>query len=274
MPIVITPNPPSTSLTPTQGIQLASDFVGPLPTGSQFVVTVSADSEGARPASREFIPTTLPFVTYQYLSRRATNAGLNVLVAGQNAFIVAQLVDNRGVALDSGTRQVTWDPTSGLPMQIAYNRSQDQSDTHGALTQEQSTQLLETWESSAQVISVDSTIPSTSGPGLPGQVISAQLPLPVFGLIVRVTSLPPDIVLGTPDQDYAFPSLAVATIFRGSDIWMRVPVHTTSKMIPLFSDLITAAVATITAATWLADMSYQVAFREGVAGEVIEMRFP
>jgi len=78
----------------------------------------------------------------------------------------------------------------------------------------------------------------------------------------------------TPDGDYWVKTLAVVRIFRGSDLWMRVPIHTSDKIVPLTGEGFAAAVVEVLTNLWLLNMSVQVSFLEGVLGEVFLMHFP
>ena len=276
MPILISPFPPGPlSAGPGVSLHLSSDLVGPIPNDTQWQLSVYANTELGDNGKilEEHKSAVLPLLidwTLQVpeqgktsIQRPATpDTGVQVLVDLRSPSL--------GHQDTSDFTPATW---TNQRLGVQAERLQ-QSVVGQGLNVEQSQQLLETWQSTFPAIAVDSTIPSTSGPSLPGGVISNNLPLPCFGLIVNVTTIDPAIASTTPDGVYFFPALAVATFFRGSDIWMRVPVHLPSKIIPLFTDAIVAAVATVTAATWILDMTYQVSFRDGCAGTVTEMRFP
>lgn len=187
---------------------------------------------------------------------------------GDIRLTVTLFQDSGGVVvLDQGSGTFKFNGTGGLAGLI---KQQGQ----GGFTENDRAQQQLIFDATVPTISVDTTVPITKPPSPPGGVTSAQLPLPIFGLIIRITSVPSDIVSTTPDGDYFFPSLAVATIFRDTDVWLRVPVHTPSKVIPLFGENIQAAVANALALHWIAAMTYQVSFRDGVSGTVTEMHFP
>lgn len=273
MPITINPQNPGNLIGPGLVVRAQSSLIGPLPTTTvwDFQINTPADEQLVYKC-RILSQGNPTFLTLQIPnSAKQSETSPTIAVPENNSVTINVNVQEAGAgpADDTGTTTAVWSNTAGLTEMIKQTVG-----TQGGLTPELATQIDETWQSTAQVIAVDSTVPATGPGSLPGGVISAVMPVPIFGIIVRITQLPDDLVASTPDGDYFFPSLAVARIFRGSDLWMRVPVHTSSKMIPLFGDVITAAVATITAATWLAQMSYQVSFREGVAGTVTEMRFP
>lgn len=276
MPVVITPSSPGRLFGPGLEINLVSDTTAVVPSTAVWQVQVNEIVEVGPGrilhALQWRVPSKDTFVTwYGGDSHQTDQAYGQAVTAGTTVRISAQLTESAstGTVIDQGQADVTFEPTAGLADVVVQQGGKGQG-----LTQEQSQQLLETWSSTAQVISIDSTVQVSGGTHPPGSVVSADLPVPVFGLIIRITEVPDDISFITADGAYSVAGLAVVNIFRGSDVWMRVPIHTQSKVISLFSDVVTAAVATVIPATWLLRMSYQVAFREGVGGEVIEMRFP
>lgn len=273
MTITFTPQQPANRFGPGLAWRLESSLPGPFPTTAVWTLQVNTPSDLLNVAFFQLHQTSpIVFITpgitkdwgipdwSQHVVTEEASVQLNATVQLSGA----------GPADDTGAHPTTWSNTAGLPALLQHTVA---SSGEG-LTAEQSQQLLETWQGTAPVIAVDTTVPVTSPPSIPGGVVSGTLPVPIFGLIVNIDQVPPQLVPNTPDGDYWVPSLAVVRIYRGSDVWMRVPIHTSSKMVPLFTDVVTAAVATLTAATWLARMTYQVAFREGVVGRVTEMRFP
>jgi hypothetical protein len=171
--------------------------------------------------------------------------------------------------IDSGSATYTWTPESNVAMTAPIV-----AQGGGGLTAEQSLQLSEihAYQVSDQVLDLLTLVELTNGPS--SGPINAQLPSPIFGIIVRLTAVPLDIVLDTPDLDYSVKTLAVVRVFRGSDLWMRVPIHTTNKIIPLEGEGIVSAIATAFLQPWLLNMSIQVTFLEGVLGQVFVMRLP
>lgn len=170
--------------------------------------------------------------------------------------------------IDTGQGTAVFEPTVGLAEVVKANQGT------GGFTENDRALQQQIGEATIPTINIDTTVPIVSAPSLPGGTVSAVMPLPLFGLIVRISSIPTDISPGTPDGDYFFPSLAVVRIFRDADLWLRVPVHTSTKVIPLFGENIQAAVANALALNWIAAMTYQVSFGPGVVGTVTEMHFP
>ena len=273
MPITFTPQQQSGRFGPGLAWRFDSSLPGPFPSSAIWTLQLNTVSDNQLVSFQQLQATSPTVFLTPGISTGWTTQDFSQHVAHDETQVNLQAtvqLSGAGPADDTGTTSVPWSNTDGIPALLQHTVAQPGQ----GLTTEQSTQLQETWNSTAQVISVDSTVPLVHPPAPPGQTISAVMPVPIFGLIVRLTAIDPLLVAGTPDDNYYTPGLAVATIFRGADIWMRVPVHTPTKMIPLFGDVVTAAVATITAATWLANMSYQVSFRAGCAGQVVEMRFP
>lgn len=273
MPVVVTVPAPPGPISPGANMQWSTDFIGPFVDDNILRVSITADADGLQAMMGCVLQVgqqrsgSIPFLT----SRTTQwSVGEHAAPTGSTVFVRLSLESPTQGQVDSGTTQMQWAPESGQAL-VTQNLA---AGAGQGLTTEEATQLARVDASVSVAITVDSTVPISSGIHPPGAFVEAQLPVPVFGLIVRITEIPEGLQAQTPDGVYFVKTLAVVSIFRGSDLWMRVPIHTPTKMVPLFTDVVTAAVATLTAATWIANMSYQVAFGEGVAGEVVEMRFP
>jgi hypothetical protein len=218
------------------------------------------------------VPTTLTqgqFVLWD--SKEAQWAsGQFALATGQPVHVQTQLVEGgSGTHVDSGTTSYVWQPSSQVGLLV-----QGSTSTGGGLTTEQAQQLTQVHEASfpSQLVDQLTLLPLTSGPT--GGFVGAQLPNPTFGVIVRIANVPAELVPNTPDGDYWVTSLAVVRVFRGSDLWKRVPIHTSSKLVELLDESIVAGITAITATQWLLNMTVQVTFRAGVTGEVFLMKVP
>lgn len=261
-------------MTPGGGIQAQTDFIGPLPTGSTWEVHLLA----ASPSEQEIWTTTFGsqqhVVQFTLLTTNgdvAASSGLYVPANGEQTRIRVNL-DTPSGQIDTGVVTAPWDTTRGLGIQ---SQEQRQSSITGGLTPIEAQQLQETHESTALNQLVDAlTLQNLTPAGPSSGPINAFLPQPIFGVIVRIANVPVDLIPDTPDGDYWFPSLAVVRIFRGSDLWMRVPIHTSSKIIPLLNEGVVAAVSTAIANISILNLSLQVTFRAGVTGSVFLMNFP
>ena len=107
-----------------------------------------------------------------------------------------------------------------------------------------------------------------------GGFVNAQLPNPCWGVIVRLAEVPEELQPQTPDGDYWVKTLAVIRIFRGADMWQRIPIHTSSKLYSLLDASIVAGITGVTATQWFLDLSVQVSFLPGVTGKVFLMLLP
>lgn len=179
--------------------------------------------------------------------------------------VTAQVRDSSQTTVDQIAVPATWDLTSGVPTLQLLTRPTQGS---GGFTDSDRALLQQTQQATVPSVQVDDFLTSEITHGPQGGVAAAQLGAWVFAIIVRITGIPPELVAGTPDQDYFFPSLAVIRVFRGTDIWLRVPVHTSSKYLNLANEGIEAAVTSILPVQWLLQMSVQVAFGPGVTGQV------
>lgn len=200
--------------------------------------------------------------------------------------------------LDSGTFTVTWDARTGLGMQ-ALKIAQQQS-AAGGLTPAQQTQLTTTESNTSTLI--DNTTVSitdasgtttpfsigeilgtkslsdlttteiTSGPT--GSPVTRFLTAFVFGIIVRITAVPPTLTPQTPDGDYWLASLAVVRIRHGTDLFLRRPVHTSSAIISWDRGIYQIATQAIETAVWPSGMALEVDWAPGVEGQVFLMLSP
>ena len=107
-----------------------------------------------------------------------------------------------------------------------------------------------------------------------GGTVSASLPGVHTGILVRIATIPPELISNTADHNYFTPGLAVISLFRGSDLWHRVPVHTSSKLYYWFDENLVTAAAILTLTQWMLNLSVQVAFRQGVTGEAFLLTLP
>lgn len=273
MPVLIAPVGGGVVFGPGTKLNLQSDFIGPLPSGTKFVIDVGATGSEGIQAIHQVVPTQLPFTSTILADPAAQGLilGPATYEDGRPITVSAVLRDPSDVAIDGGSQTGTWNNTRGLQV---FLPEYTEGGGGTGLTPIQAQQLDETHASTFPTELVDELTLTelTSGPS--GGFVDAALPNAIFGVIVRIATVPPDLHVGTPDGNYWTRTLAVVRIYRGSDLWMRVPIHTSSKIVPLFGDVITAAVTTLTRTVWIIDMSVQVSFLEGVTGRVYLMRFP
>jgi hypothetical protein len=196
---------------------------------------------------------------------------VNVPKDGDQMLVQVVLYDSSQNVIDNGQATIPWSTTAGIGRQQFLQPT----DTGGGLTPQESQQLQQTHDSTWPQFVVDSLTlaPVTSGPT--GNPVAANLTSPVFGVIVRLANVPADLKAQTPDGDYWIPTLAVVRIYRGSDMWLRIPIHTSSKLINLWVEGLALGLAdAVLNAGWLLNLTLQCWFREGVTGEVFLMRVP
>ena len=272
MPIVVVPTQPGNVFTPGGMVSGTTDFIGPLPTDTFWRWTLFADDGEVNAVWVARFQTQNHHDFHRLLTPAPgldTQLTDQVPAEGTSVRVLAELVSN-GNVIDSGAQVSPWSSTAGLGVQAFVQ----ESTTGGGLTPEQGLLLQETHDATfpSQLIDTLTLLPLTSGPT--GEFVGAQLPNPTFGVIVRIANVPLELVPNTPDGDYWVPSLAVVRIFRGADLWKRVPVHTSSKLVELLDESIVAGITAITATQWLLNMTVQVTFREGVTGEVFLLKVP
>lgn len=274
MPITITLPKPDAVIAPWSFISLASTFIGPLPVGSGYNVYFYTGTEpqpGQNVGLTTRINTQTTGVGFQVgLPSTGVTVNNDTSIAWRPSTpikVTAILQDNVGSTLDSGTVPGEWQPTSQI-------LAEPKSTTGGGLTQDQALELSETHAATFPEISLDALLLTQLTSGPTGQPVNANLPAWIWGVIVRIANVPADLVVNTPDGDYWTATLCVVRIFRGQDLWLRVPVHTSSKMIALTGEGIASFVTTVLTGQWILDMTLQVTWRPGVTGQVFLMRTP
>lgn len=273
MPITLTPAPPANALGPGLLFTLQSGFIGPLPTGSTWTLLLFADTTSeVQFQTQVFESQSNPTHQFLQLPGSQTTFAQGQPTAQATIGWEALLENAQSTVLDQGTGSVKWDPTLGLGTQI--QNIQTGTSTGGGLTDAQAVELSQTQASTFPTLLVDQLLLQELSNGPTSGPVNASLVHFSFGVIVRISHVPPDLVADTPDGDYWFPSLAVVRVFRGADLWLRVPVHTSSKMIPFSEQNVVAGLAQVTGTLWLLNMSVQVTFRTGVQGQVFNMLFP
>lgn len=273
MPITITLPTPGNVIAPFGGFQAQSDFIGPLPSGTVWRVLVAPDLEpthGTATLEMQLPATSVSLgAQFQPIGQDARNVwrSLEIVADGTTAHVLVELVQPGEVVIDSGTASGPWQSTAALQLQPTTNSS-------GGFTDADRTVAAQTNFSSFTEKTYDSLTLTelTSGPS--GGPVNAVLDNPTFGVIVRLANVPAELQPQTPDGDYWVTTLAVVRIFRGADLMMRVPIHTSSKIVNLYTDFILAAVTQALATQWILNLSVQVTFHTGVTGQVFLQRFP
>lgn len=273
MPITITPFSPGGLFGPGLGVQLQSDFIGPLPSTAFWSLDVTPPaSEAVIHGWRQQSNSNPTFFTWWDASPSVTERTTGLSVAENSAIAaVAKLFQSNDLSqqLDQGNATGTFTGTAGLSETVITHQGKGQG-----LTAEQSTQLQQINANTVVSELMDKFTLTEISRGPQGGVVGAQLPFAVFGVIVRIASVPDTLIPNTPDGDYWVPSLAVVRVFRAADLWLRVPIHTSSKMVPFWTENVFVGITAATLSEWLLQMTVQVSFREGVTGQVFLMDLP
>lgn len=250
-----------------------SDFVGPLLTGSHMSFTWFADPEETQRISSQSLQVSAPSATIYLLTHLTTtpSVGFDLPAEGASTALRVTLNDPSGNRLDTGVALAPFSGTVGVGAQAAI---QHQVGTQGGLTDEQSLQLSETHAASFTDQLIDNVTLTNLTPVPSAGPVNANLLDTTFGVIVRLTTIPPELVPVTPDESYWVKTLCVVRIFRGTDLWKRYPIHTESRLISFLDESVVASVSALTATQWLLNMTMQVTFLPGVTGQVFLMRFP
>lgn len=251
MPITITlPQASGSWIGPGATVLVQSDFTGPLPADTQWDYHVHLGSD-ATPVWEEFVfrnqnPDSNVIMVKD--ARKSSGRTQDQPVDEQPVRLVVELRTSSGV-LDQGSVDTTWSTTRGLGQQ-SFLQPQVQA-AEGFTAQDRV--LLQATESRSQLLGElgDLVIQTASGPvnTTLGAIFSRktldQLTLqeltsgetcdPVrvtvsgtwfHAIIVRTTTIAPDLVAKTPDHEWYFPDLAVLRVFRGADLEFRRGIHT------------------------------------------------
>lgn len=269
MPIVVTYPPSGAPFGPGFLIQFNTTTIGPFQDPSWRVIWTPDDGFDGEVLNWTY-STADPHAVFTEFWQQRGQVPLQTAHAkqGTTGHLVVSLFS---AAIESETITVPVQAEWLIGNQFQLGQATQES---GALTPTQAQQLEQTHESTYPAVSLDALTLSELTAGPQGGVVAAQLALWIFGVIVRIATVPPEFRVDTADGDYWVRSLAVVRIYRGSDLWKRVPVHTSSKMISFVDEGLIVAVASITTLQWLAQISIQVSFAEGVTGRVFLMRAP
>lgn len=274
MPITITPTAPGNIFTPGGVVYISSDFIGPQPSGSFWTWTLGDSAhEGSSILGGRMDWTSNDWSLRLFVPQSSLSSQQNTgaaMPSNATAKLVVELRDPNGTVIDQGSQTAPWDPTTGLPGQLLDKGG----GTSGGLTPEQAAQLAETHQATFPE-SLTDNLTTQLLPGDPNTgYVGVNLTRPVFGIIIRMTEIAPDLTPDTPDGDYWFTSLAIVRIYRGQDLWIRAPIHTSSKLINLWSEGLFMGLVGLVGTAWLLNLTLQVTFRPGCNGTVYAMIVP
>jgi len=274
MPITITTPVPPGAISPGMSFHWKSDFIGPTPGDLGLRVSITADPDGTQVMMGTFKGSLgdLREGDLEIVGRTEQwSSGEFAAGPGATVHVILSLESQSLGQVDTGNVGMVWQPSSGQAIV-----TQEHVGTSGSgLTPLQSQQLQQAQQATWPQHLVDQLTLQALGTGSSGSPVAGNLTTPVFGVIVRLTSIPAELQPQTPDGIYWVKTLASVLIFRGSDIWLRVPIHTPSKLINLWVEGIALGLAdAVLAAGWLLNLTIQVFFLEGVEGEVFLMRVP
>jgi hypothetical protein len=291
MPITFTPLGPSpAAIGWGMSFTVSSDFIGPLPTGSFFDVVISTDSEGANPIVQVGFNTntTTPSPKQLTIHNSGMLFGNSSATVGQTVHVITQLVQSGTTVVDSGATTMPWVNSSSDNVQLL----QDGSHAGDGLTSTQAAQLATVVDNTqttqevggvtttisvgeqlaAKSIDALTTVEITSGPT--SDPVTHNLAVWTQAVLVTITGIAPIDVPQTPDQDYFLRDLAVLRIFHGGNLSMRVPIHTSSRIVDLHTDRLNTIVTAVEVALWPPAVTLEVDFARGVTGQVFLLLLP
>jgi hypothetical protein len=273
VPITINLPQPLNGVAPGLSFKWQSDFIGPLPTGTNINVELL-----------EAPPGELGFFTY--LQPTQVNQGIVNLMMGGTLFVAdtawphdgdqvllrLRLEEPGHTVLDFGDLITTWHETAGLGVQ--GNAAIASGGQTGSFTEEDRATLQVTAAWAALDTFITSLILEDMGTAPPGGQLAAQLPEWRYGIIVRLTAIPADLIPTGPDQDYWVKTLASVRIFRGTDILHRIPIHRSSQIIPFEGNGMILQFPAVSLDLWAPGLTVEVDFLPGVAGQAFLMKLP
>jgi hypothetical protein len=300
VPITITPLGPGGFFGPGISLNLSTDFIGPFPTGTQWLLHVGNDPEFRQNMLTYGFPWTktaqvvTPITEVQSTVDSTLGDGA---VAGSSIHIEAQILEPPATVVDSGSTTLKWDPTSGLPQVIQALQS---GTVQGGFT-ETDRQTIDTTQQISQAIQAGIQVAMQLGGTLVnipvGQVLTSHLLnflqdrnlsggvtcLPVrydaslnalYGVTVRIDSWPAEVMFRTPDGQYSFKDLAVLQIWRGGALLERHGIHTTSHTVSPLPGLPFPWLTAFAAPLQPPDYHIFVDWLDGVCGELIGQALP
>lgn len=304
MPITVTLPTPYAFLGPGAAIQWSSSLIGPLPTGSQFRLSIDGENEFLHNHYQYVIPTSIPLGAIQI--GQTAIPGTNVIASGQysiqpghTAYLQITLEEPgtpSPVVVDTGTTSAPWDPQANIEGFIVERLAE--SAGHGVSTAI-SSQItdIQTRVTDAQaavkasVTTAAGVVTQTVGQILSGKTLdlltldeltSGPTSDPVrvsfsgfyFGVIVRTTTIPYAWQPIGPDQQWYPADLAVCRIIRGSDLEFRAGIHTPTWMQPTPWRYGSNVMNESTTFGVPPDLTIAVDWGLGCAGQVYLMRLP
>jgi len=272
VPIVLIPPSPADVLGPGLRFSLQTDLIGPLPPDSRWQWSISPDIEdqqelwGGEFASSSHVLTIdlgkVPLVG------QARNLSHHV-DDGEPVYVNSRIVSDQVGTVDTMTpTTATWSNTAGLYEVMTGTAGA------GGFTDSDRQQLVNVaaWTVPDLFANGLRLFEVTTGPS--GGQVASEISEWAYGILIRLTAVPADISWDTPDQNYSVRTLAVCRVFRETDIFMRVPIHRSSQIIPLDQARSQLYVFTQTVGLWSPGLTLEVDFGPGVQGQVYLMRLP
>lgn len=271
MPITII-DPGNGVVWPGVQINAFTDIVGPLPVTDEWWISVTDPVTEAVQLQQRF-PTfgqkNLAEVLF-LVGTEMIQSNSPTLTNGANARLLVELRHQDLTVVESASVAVKWDAAVSIPLQL---QALPQA-TGGGLTSEQAEQLANVDLSSSLAALTDALLLTELTTGPTGDPLVVPLVNAIFGVIVRLSTIPEGLVPQTPDQQYWTKTLAVVRVFRGNDLWIRAPIHTPTKIVAFEREGLTIWVPNLTLTTWLLNMRLLVDWLPGVTGRVYQMHFP
>jgi hypothetical protein len=274
---VITLPPPGGIIGPGFGIEV--QFTGPVVSGDQWSFEVDGTQEtSGLVVSRvaQLTGTTQQLRVLDPADSQWLGFGLGTVLSSmpderEAVNVIAKHTDSTGLTKEFLEVPASWTTTRGIGLLI---HAQGRAPT-SSLTPQQDQALQEVHQSTFVDHVLDTlTLDPMSPPGGGAGPFNRTLLTPTAGILVRMTGIAEGLLPNTPDGDYWLTSLAVIRLFRGADLWKRIPVHTSSKLYYWLDENVVVGATQAVFSGWLLNMSVQVTIREGCTAEVFVLHYP
>jgi hypothetical protein len=247
MPITITLPPPHQNIGLGVPVQLATSIATPGPTPLTWQFGVYTDTDFTQTAFFQSVTNqsaSTSFILAQ--GERPWFFGYTAVPAvTDTVHIRARLFADDGTLLDTGTLNAPWtkdaeaqlltvQPTAEATLNPTQSQQLTDSERRTRVLGEPNALVVETPSGPATLTLADlfsrNTLDRltldevTNGPTC--AAVRANFSFFYYGVIVRVTTIDPELEPRTPDAQWYFPDLAVLRIFRGADLQYRRGIHT------------------------------------------------
>ena len=249
MPIVWTPPAPWAAIGPGSSIQWTTT-IGPLPPNQWWRFNLYSDADMTQPYFTIVRNATTQFAGCTIGAPRETQDlswvwnSLTQIQDGATVYLKVELQDNFSPfnINDSGTTTLQWSNSANLPEWLQLWMPQDNSSQLNSI-ETATTNILS--GITATITQAAGSVTRTLGQLFSGHSLDdlnrdeltsgptcapfrTTIDVPIYGIIVEITTIAPELAPTTPDNEWYREDLAVIRMYRESDLFLRAGVHTSS----------------------------------------------